>query len=86
MESTCITVLRTVFPTLFRNPIMDVTIVMLIISAVVFIIALLALFPFMHPIKFGALALIGLLLCGFALHLNDQKLSDEQRAVARVYP
>jgi len=58
----------------------------ILISAVILIIALLVLFPYMHPAKFGALALIGLVLCGAALHINDRGLTEEQRAVARLYP
>lgn len=61
-------------------------IVLMVIGVVLAIMGLLLVQPYMHPIKFGALALIALVLCGFALHLNDQKLSDGQRAVARVYP
>lgn len=61
-------------------------IVLVLIGVVLAIIGLLLVQPYMSPIKFGALALIALILCGVALHMNDQKLTEEQRAVARMYP
>ncbi len=65
---------------------MDAFVIPVLISVTIFIVALLALFPYMHPFKFGALVLISLVLCGVALHHNDRNLTEEQRAVARMYP
>ena len=65
---------------------MDTLVITVLISITLFIIAMLALHPFMSPTKFGALAVVGLILCGVALHHNDRNLNEEQRAVARVYP
>lgn len=65
---------------------MDALVITVLISITLFIIAMLALHPFMRPIKFGTLAVVGLILCGVALHYNDRNLNDEQRAVARMYP
>lgn len=61
-------------------------IVLMVIGVVLAIMGLLLIQPYMPPTKFGALCVIALILCGVALHMNDRNLTEEQRAVARLYP
>ena len=61
-------------------------IVLMVIGVVLATMGLLVVQPYMSPTKFGALCCVALVLCGVALHINDRGLTEEQRAVARVYP